>query len=35
MDRKLLASAVGKKITFAGTFSGDTVTITPVQLELS
>lgn len=30
-----LASAVGKKITFAGTFSGDTVTITPVQLELS
>lgn len=30
-----LASAAGKKITFAGTFSGDTVTITPVQLELS
>ncbi len=29
------ASAAGKKITFTGTFSGDTVTITPVQLELS
>ncbi|WP_321970495.1 DUF2291 family protein [Paratractidigestivibacter sp.] len=29
------ASAAGKKVTFCGTFTGDTLTITPVQLELS
>lgn len=29
------ASTVGKKVTFTGTFTGDTLTITPVQLELS
>lgn len=29
------ASAVGKKVTFTGTFTGDTLTITPVKLELS